>query len=370
MFGWLKRNTGMPEERANYSDAVLEILQARADGVDTTSPLPLACIEVAAGLWSRSLGAGVVTGSPIGESAVTASVLSEVGRSLIRAGESLHVMELTDTGLRLMQPARFEIRGGPDPASWVYRVLLQGPDRDREVVLMSEDVIHCRVATMPGRPWEGYPLWRFASETAAVARIIESNLASEARAPFGYLLGLPRSPQTAEDKATRKLEKFRASLKASRGTTLLHETTTNWQDDTRRRTNIETTRFGFDPAEVVDRLRGASASDILLACGVPLSLANAANDGVGAREGLRRFLHTTIRPVSTMIRDELRDKLASPALEIGLDELNAADVAGRARAISQLLGAGVHAEDAARITGVELNHPITPPAPGPGDATE
>ena len=59
---------------------------------------------------------------------------------------------------------------------------------------------------------------------------------------------------------------------------------------------------------------------------------------------------------------ELSAKLDAD-VTLDLSEIHAADVAGRARSMGTLLKAGVHADDAARATGIELSQPIAAPAP-------
>ena len=59
----------------------------------------------------------------------------------------------------------------------------------------------------------------------------------------------------------------------------------------------------------------------MLACGVPISLTTN-SDGTAAREGLRRFLTTTIRPVAKIIETELQAKL-DPAAALTFGELAA-----------------------------------------------
>ena len=88
----------------------------------------------------------------------------------------------------------------------------------------------------------------------------------------------------------------------------------------------------------------------MLACGIPTALVSN-SDGTAAREGLRRFLTTTIRPVARIIETELQAKLDSGAA-LTFGELAASDITGKARAVGSLVKAGMIIEDARSVAGL------------------
>ena len=70
------------------------------------------------------------------------------------------------------------------------------------------------------------------------------------------------------------------------------------------------------------------------------------------REGYRQFLHGTIVPVSKLVLGELREKLDTPALAFGFEDLMASDIAARARAFGVMVTGGMDIERAAGLSGL------------------
>ena len=98
-------------------------------------------------------------------------------------------------------------------------------------------------------------------------------------------------------------------------------------------------------------VRDPVSQSVMLACGIPISLTSN-SDGTAAREGLRRLLTTTIRPVAKIIETELRAKL-DPAAALTFGELAASDITGKARAVGSLVkSGGIDKERALRIAGL------------------
>ena len=89
---------------------------------------------------------------------------------------------------------------------------------------------------------------------------------------------------------------------------------------------------------------------MLAACGVPPDLFAAGN---ASREAWRRFLHGSLQPLAALVARELADKLERPGLSIGFRRLAASDVANRARALGDLVKAGVELAEARRLSGLD-----------------
>ena len=111
-------------------------------------------------------------------------------------------------------------------------------------------------------------------------------------------------------------------------------------------------RIGADPPAALDALRGSVGLSIAAACGVPPALL-IGGDSTGLRESFRVFLHSTIQPLARLILDELRAKLDEPDLSLSFERLAAGDITGRARALGQMVKAGVPLEEARRLAGLE-----------------
>ena len=83
---WQRRRT----ERRSYTDTITSAFQAAAEGGTSTAPLATAAVETATGLHARCLAAATVRGAPDDiQAALTPLVLAQIGRELVRRGESL-----------------------------------------------------------------------------------------------------------------------------------------------------------------------------------------------------------------------------------------------------------------------------------------
>ena len=77
-----------------------------------------------------------------------------------------------------------------------------------------------------------------------------------------------------------------------------------------------------------------------------------ASSSGGAREALRRWLHTTVGPLALMVQSELRTALDAPELKLSFDNLFASDLSGRARAFGSMVKAGLALDKAAALSGL------------------
>ena len=331
-------------------------LRRKRPALSRVPPLATAALEEASGLYGRCLAAAVVTGSPVAENALTPPVLALMARNLIRRGEDHHRIVVRDGRIELRPLAHADVRGqSADPLSWIYAANEYGPTGSAHTWLPAASVIHCRYAVDASRPWLGVAPWAWAAATSKAIAGLEAMVANEASAPYGYLLGLPETPQVDEDGDVKPLDAFRSDLSKAKGGTLVMEQSGQWGTDPAAAgsSKLEQAAFGLDRAHVAP-LRTATALDVLGACGVPPTLFVANSDGTAQREAFRRFLHAGLRPVARLMEAELRVKLDAPDLVLDLSEIHAADVAGRARSFKAFVEAGVAAEDAARIVGVGL----------------
>ena len=362
-----KREPEVRQATQPFTDAIVAAIQSQATGSEVAQPLSTAAVEMAAGFYGRAMASALVTGAGLAERALTPSVLSLVGRDLIRRGESVFLVEVERERLVLRPAGSWDVRGGPVESEWWYRLDLFGPSGNVTRFVPGDSVLHFRYAIDPARPWTGISPIQWARLTAAGLASLEGMVASEASAPFGYLLPIPGSDD--DDDATAAL---RNDLFGARGKTLLVNDPSLDEDNSgqlRAGAYRSVARFGANPPTSVEGLRGETGRDVLAACGLSSALFNESSDGTARREAYRQALHVGVRPIVRLMVAEFRAKLDAPELRMDLSELNAADVAGRARSFGAFIKAGVHPEDAARETGITLNHAMRepkrsePPAP-------
>ena len=108
----------------SYTDQIITAAESAAS-IGTVRSSSLSVLESCAGLIARSLGAAYVRP---GTAAVTPAFLHQVGGDLVRRGESVHVLSISDRGTVAWWPgADWDVTGEPDPETWLYRVRLAGP---------------------------------------------------------------------------------------------------------------------------------------------------------------------------------------------------------------------------------------------------
>ena len=61
------------------------------------------------------------------------------------------------------------------------------------------------------------------------------------------------------------------------------------------------------------------------------------------------FLHSTIQPLARLILSELQEKLDESDLSLSFERMMAGDITGRARALKQLVEAGIELPAARRL---------------------
>ncbi len=342
-------------EVRSYTDQITSAFVAGAEGTDST-PLAVAALETAAGFYGRSLAAAEVDAPEPFKRALTPSLLAQVGRDLIRSGESFHLIQVIRGSLKLLPQASVTALGDDaDPMGWTYLASEYGPSASKQRTVPAAQIIHIRYATDRARPWQGTPPWAWAGATSAAASGLETIVSREAQAPFGAILGLPASPQIDAGGDITPLDALRADLSRAKGKTLVMESPSQWQGNqpgTSKNGAVDVTEFGLQ-RELLDKLRTSTARDVLTACGVPLGLVIAEGDGTRSREAFRQFLTSSLQPVARLIGEELSEKFEVD-VSFGFENLFAADIAGRARAFKQLIEGGLSPEIAGRNAGIAI----------------
>ena len=109
---WQPRETRV--SGGDFTDAVVRLIEAQAAGTaaDASST---AAVEAAAGALSRAFAGAEVTGPDWATSAVCPRFLAQVGRDLVRSGDSMHVIRTTGGALRLVPAASWHFEGTHDP---------------------------------------------------------------------------------------------------------------------------------------------------------------------------------------------------------------------------------------------------------------
>ena len=110
---------------------------------------------------------------------------------MARHGEALFVIDGRGDAPRLLGgDTSAHVEGGPDPATWRYRLHLEGPTESRSRTVGSEQVLHLRWSTDPARPWRGVSALGRAGRTSALLAEVERALTLESRSVNMRILAL------------------------------------------------------------------------------------------------------------------------------------------------------------------------------------
>ena len=325
------------EKRADssYTDALVAVLTSGAAGTSQAFPTATAALESCAGLVGRAFAACEVMGPESVVQALTPDLLSMIGRSLIRRGEILFSVDVTDGRLRLWPVASHDIAGEHDPITWKYRVNLAGPDCQTTIQdVSSENVVHICYARDPERPWRGYGPLQVAQLAGRLSASTAAALADEASGPRGSFLPMPTASQ---DNTTDAL---RGDIKTANGGMLTVESmAASWKSGEAPPADWKQMRFGPSPPEGLTKLLTAASQEVMGACGLSVSLFSDA-DGTGQRESWRRALFSVIQPLGRLVETELQAKLDSPDIKLSWAELRASDLQARARSFKSMIDGG------------------------------
>ena len=334
---------------SSYTDALIAQIVSQASGGTLARPSGTGALEASASIIARCFAAADVSGPDEFTAALGPSMLSMIGRGLIRQGEALFAIEVREGRVVLIPAASWDVTGEHDPASWTYRLTLGGPSRLTTLEpVPSNGMIHVRYQVDPERPWRGVAPLASAAIAGRLSAETMQALSDEASGPRGFLLPSP------VDGADPTVATLKADIRALRGKVALVESTSSgWAADgaaQRPKGDWEVRRLGAAPGAPLIAQAELASREVFAACGVPYSLVGQ-SEGTGQREGFRRLMHATVTPLARIVAEELTRKFE---VDIGLsfDGLFAADLAGRARAFQSLVNGGMDVAKAAGLAGL------------------
>ena len=334
-----------------YTEAVSTLIYAQAVG-SAQNASSTAALESVAGMLSRTFASAEVLAAPEIVRAVSPRCLGQIGRDLVRVGESLHVIRYMGGRLMLVPASTWYWEGGADPATWTCTATCYGPSGSSTWRVPQESVVYVAWGSPTARPYHGLGPTSWAAETARLSANAERALANEAGGPVAQLLPVPQDGgDGVED--TDPLAPLKSDIAAAKGNALLVETTAGgWQEGraSAPQADWKQARLGpMPPAEMV-KLAESAFGRVLAACGASPALFDA-SDGTSKREALRQWHMGVVRPFGRLLAVELTDKLGSP-VALKFDDYGR-DMVSRAQVFSKLIGAeGVSLEKALQISGL------------------
>ncbi len=271
----------------DFSDAVVRLIESQAAGTaaDASST---AAIEAAAGALSRAFAAARVEGPAWAQETITPQFLAQVGRDLIRSGDSMHVIRVRDR-VQLIPASSWHWEGSHDPDSWTVRATCYGPSTSTTWNLPARSVVFVRWGSTPGQPYVGTGPTAFAHTTARLQSEAERSLADEAAGPLAQLIAIPQDGGDNSD--TDPLKMLRADITGARGKALLVETTAAAWDQGKAgapQKDWAANRLGPHPPESMVAVSKDSFARMVAACGCSPALFDD-SDGTSKREALRQW---------------------------------------------------------------------------------
>ena len=345
---WGKRESR--DSGGDFSDAVIRLIEAQASGsaADASST---AAVEAASGALSRAFAGATVEGPPHVLDAVSPVFLSQVGRDLIRSGDSLHVIDVDrDGGVTLLPCSSWHFEGDAHPRTWTVRATFYGPSTSTTRNLPFEGVVFVRWGSAPGQPYVGTGPLSWAHLTARLQSETERSLADEAGGPLAQILAVPQDGGDASE--ADPLAALKQDVRTARGRALLLETVAaGWGEGATAapRRDWQASRLGPDPPESMAEIRRDTFEAVLAATGTPPSLFTDA-DGTSQREAVRRWHLGTVLPLARILETELTAKLEAD-VRLRFDAYPK-DLAGRASAFQKLVAGGVPVSEALATAGL------------------
>ena len=337
----------------SFSDSVVRQLEATAAG-STADTRSTAATEAAAGHLSRAFAAAEVVGPPWVQQAVSPTFLAQVGRDLVRSGDSLHVIRVSDMGKAVLLPcSSWHFEGDADPDTWMVRATVFGPSSSQTWLLPYSSVIFVKWGSDPGTPYVGVAPSSYAATTNRMLTATQKTLADESGGPLTNLLVSPQDGGDG-DEDTDPLAGLKADIRDSHGGGLMVETTNaGWGEGKASAPQGDWTpkRYGPSPTAPLIELSEQAHGMMLAASGLPPDLATVST-AQGQREAFRRYLTMTVLPLSGMLVRELQEKLETD-VSLRFDALYAHDLVGRAAALKGMVAAGVPLEKALEEAGLD-----------------
>ena len=337
------------EAIGGYTEIISRLVEAQAAGT-TQQASATAATEAVAGLLSRNFAAAMVEGPGDIAEIVTPRCLAQIGRDLIRVGESLHVLRYMGDRLKLIPASTWYWEGGADPDAWLCTATAYGPSGSSTWRVPQSSVVFVTWGAPTARPYHGLSPSSWAADTARLNANAERSLADEAGGPVAQLLPVPQDG--GDDGDDDPLKMLRADIRDAKGKALLVETVASgWGEGKTAapQSDWKQQRLGPAPTEAMVQLADSAFARVLAASGCSPALFDD-SDGTSKREALRQWHLGTVQPLARQLDHELSMKLGAP-VRLRFDLYNV-DLAGRAQAFQKLVAGGVAVDQALATTGL------------------
>ncbi|GGD30850.1 phage portal protein [Sinisalibacter lacisalsi] len=317
------------ETRSAASGFTAEIMAAREAyvsgrrGIAELTATAQACVS----LWEGAMALADVEGTDL----LDRRSMALAGRSAALRGEAVFLIR--EHGLVPCSDWDLRTRHGRPTA---YRVSISEAGGGTTETALAAEVLHLRIGADVAAPYYGTAPLKRAQLTAGLLQAVESALSEIFEmAPLGTsVVPFPESPETDMDELAR-------GFRGRRGRIVLRESVNvtaaggpapqaDWRGN-----DLTPDLQRAMTKETLDAARNA----ISMAFGVLPGLASPATTGPLVREAQRHLAQWTLQPIAALLTEEATLKLGSEVKIDLLRPLQAYDAGGRARALSNVIGA-------------------------------
>ena len=338
--------------QSSFTDELVRLIVSRAGGATVAAPAATAALEAVSGLVARGFAAATVSGPDGLIAPLTPNLLGMMGRALIRGGEFVALVTVTDRGAVGLLPAfGHDVNGKADPSTWQYRITAAGPSGQTVTARApAASVLHVRYAVDPERPWQGVAPLDSATLAARLAANVSGMLADEAGGPRGSFIPVPGT-----DGKDPTIEALRGDVRKANGAALFVESmAADWDagDPRGAPRDWEQKRLGASPPAALVELARLAFDEAVASLGCSPALFSASDAGA-AREAYRQSFHSLTSPLGMLASAALSETLEAD-ISLSFEQTGAADIASRARAFQSLVGGGMEVERAAALSGLVM----------------
>ena len=328
-----------------YTNIVSQLISAQAAGTAQHASAA-AALESVAGMLPRTFASAEVLATPEIARAVSPRCLGQIGRDLVRVGESLHVIRMSGGRLRLAPASTWYFEGDEDPANWICTATAYGPSGSSTWRVPLASIVYVAWGSPTARPYHGLGPAAWAADTARLSANAERALADEAGGPVAQLLPVPQDGGDGDEDAD-PLAALKSDIGQAKGNALLVETTAGGWGEGRAgapTSDWKQSRLGPMPPDAMVKLAESAFGRVLAACGASPALFDD-SDGTAKREAFRQWTLNVVRPFSRILSVEMSEKFGSP-VALKFDDYGR-DMVSRAQVFSKLIAAEVMSKEMA-----------------------
>lgn len=337
MWPFSRRKAPEIETRAAFPSVTAEYLSSRRTGLLSDSGVPLsATIATCVQTWSRAFAALDFDPDP---NPLTADVLAAIGLGLLMRGESCWHVRVQGNELALHRVAYWDL---VSPDRFVLHIAR--PHSTETVRALAGEVLLFTINSPAEQPWHGRSPFSLMGGSPALMAEVEAAISGATEWVGRGIIPFPDTvPEESQNAALQGLKgggrlaavkskaEFTTSTGGSRGSEFRLVSLTPPLEDA-----------ALNPT--VDALHNR----LLAAAGIPPTLFTANGNAGAMREGMRMFALLTVIPIARGMLPELA-KIGVKA--VSSKSMLSADVAGRARAVGTLVGAGMDLPQALKLCG-------------------